>query len=129
MTKIPTEFKKIIDKKKVIKNINIKDKFGENDLSPNHKVNTINNNIKKNELNKKAIKSKKLNLKNISNERFHSSDINGRNKEQKLNKKNFLNKKTNKKIFKLDLKKRVNVKTPSPLNYRQSSPLLLIMIQ
>ena len=125
MTKIPTEFKKIIDKKKVIKNINIKDKFGENDLSPNHKVNTINNNVKKNELNKKAIKSKKLNLKNISNERFHSSDINGRNKEQKLNKKKFLNKKTNKKIFKLDLKKRVNVKTPSPLNYRQSSPLLI----
>ena len=125
MTKIPTEFKKIIDKKKVIKNINIKDKFGKNDLSPNHKVNTIDNNIKKNELNKKAIKSKKLNLKNISTERFHSSDINGRNKEQKLNKKNFLNKKTNKKIFKLDLKKRVNVKTPSPLNYRQSSPLLI----
>ena len=80
---------------------------------------------KKNDLNKKTIKSKKLNLKNISNERFHSSDINGRNKEQKFNKKNFINKKTNKKIFKLDLKKRINVKTPSPLNYRQSSPLLI----
>lgn len=116
MTKIPTEFEKILDKKKVIKNLNIKEKFGENELSPNHKVNTIDNNIKKNDLNKKAIKSKKLNLKNISNERFHSSDINGRNKEQKFNKKNV--KKTNKKIFKLDLKKRINVKTPSPLNYR-----------
>jgi len=123
MTKIPTEFEKILDKKKVIKNLNIKEKFGENELSPNHKVNTIDNNIKKNDLNKKAIKSKKLNLKNISNERFHSSDINGRNKEQKFNKKNV--KKTNKKIFKLDLKKRINVKTPSPLNYRQPSPLLI----
>jgi len=124
MTKIPTEFEKIITKKKIIKNLNFKDKFGEEELSPNHKTIKIDNNIKKNELNKKAIKSKKLNLKNITNERFHSSDINGRNKEQKLNKKNY-NKKTNKKIFKLDLKKRTNVKTPSPLNYRQSSPLLI----
>ena len=123
MTKIPTEYDKIIDKKR-IKNLNIKDKFGENELSPNHKV-TTNNNIKKNNLNKKAIRSKKLNLKKVSNERFHSSDINGRNKEQNFNKKNFINKKTNKKIFKLDLKKRKNVKTPSPLNYRQSSPLLI----
>ena len=123
MTKIPTEYDKIIDKKR-IKNLNIKDKFGENELSPNHKV-TTNNNIKKNILNKKAIRSKKLNLKKVSNERFHSSDINGRNKEQNFNKKNFINKKTNKKIFKLDLKKRKNVKTPSPLNYRQSSPLLI----
>ena len=105
--------------------MNFKDKFGEEELSQNHKTVKIDNNIKKNDLNKKAIKSKKLNLKNITNERFHSSDINGRNKEQKFNKKNFINKKTNKKIFKLDLKKRINVKTPSPLNYRQSSPLLI----
>ena len=109
--------KKKITKKNIIKNLNFKDKFGAKELSQNHKTIKIDNNIKKNDLNKKAIKSKKLNLKIIKNESSHSSDINGRNKEQKFNKKNY-NKKTNKIIFKLDLKKRTNEKTPSPLNYR-----------
>ena len=44
-----------------------------------------------------------------------------RKKKIKIN----INKKINKKIFKYDFRKRMNAKTPSPLNYRQSSPLLI----
>ena len=82
--------------------------------------------------NNKANKTKKLKILNINNkllsERFHSSDIlkrklmneNNKNQNIKIN----INKKINKKLIKLD-NRRINTKTPSPFNYRQSSPLLI----
>lgn len=142
MTKFPTEYRKMI-KQKNIKKININNKIDINDLSPNKNNNKKENKKDKNEhiknknkeinkendnINKsnKYKKIKKINIINnyILNERFHSSDTNERktNNEPKNNK---INKKINKKIFKLDLKNRIKVKTPSPLNYRQSSPLLI----
>jgi hypothetical protein len=75
----------------------------------------------------KTKKIKKLITNTILSQRFHSSDIAQKkiNNEQKDLLKNMINKKINKKIFKLEFKKRLNAKTPSPINYRQSSPLLI----
>ena len=133
MTKLPTEYDKI--KQKNIKILNINKKI--NDLSPNKITNKESNNNLNNvnsigNINmNKAIKTKrfkKINIYNKNlNERFHSSDIANRKvtNEQKKNIKININKKINKKVFKYDFKKRMNAKTPSPLNYRQSSPLLI----
>ena len=75
----------------------------------------------------KTKKIKKLVTNTILSQRFHSSDIAQKktNNEQKELLKNMIDKKINKKIFKLEFKKRLNTKTPSPINYRLSSPLLI----
>ena len=109
------------------KNIKINNNTNENNL----------NNIKKfdnNNINNKAFKTKKFNKKSITNkylnERFHSFDIikPKTNKNLNINQNNKnninnINKKINKKVF--NFRNRNNVKTPSPLYYRQTSPLLI----
>ena len=152
MTKFPNEYKNI--KNKNINKLNLNDKLKTNDLSPNKINNTKNNkneninksnennlnNIKKfdnNNINNIAFKTKKFKKMTIRNkylnERFHSYDIikkkgineskNNQNLNINQNNKNNIVKKVNKKTF--NFRKRNNVKTPSPLYYRQSSPLLI----
>ena len=129
MTKLTTDYKQ-----KNIKKLNMNNKI--NDLSPNKIIkkeydNNLNNIKNIGNVNNKVIKTKKLKKLNIYNkylnERFHSSDVVKRktNNEQKKNIKININKKINKKTFKYDFNKRMNAKTPSPINYRQSSPLLI----
>ena len=150
MTKFPNEYKNI----KNINKLNLNDKLKKKDLSPNkitskkdnkNKNIKINNNTNKNNLNNikkfdnnninnKAFKTKKFNKKSITNkylnERFHSFDIikPKTNKNLNINQNNKnninnINKKINKKVF--NFRNRNNVKTPSPLYYRQTSPLLI----
>ena len=129
MTKLTTDYKQ-----KNIKKLNMNNKI--NDLSPNKIIkkeydNNLNNIKNIGNVNNKVIKTKKLKKLNTYNkylnERFHSSDVVKRktNNEQKKNIKININKKINKKTFKYDFNKRMNAKTPSPINYRQSSPLLI----
>ena len=141
---LPGEKEKKIEKKfkKKIRN----DKLELNNLSQN-KINKNNNNnyIKKEDLyiektkkinngniiNSKANKTKKLKKLNINkkilNERFHSTDITQINEQKNKiqNNKLNLNKIYNKKIAKLNFNKRMNAKTPSPINYRHFPPLLI----
>ena len=153
MTQLPTEFE--IIKQKKLKNLNINNKMKTANISPNKEINKkykkpsliggLNNarkngNIKSNtntnpnsnskDKANKTKKLKKLIIKNkLLNERFHSSDVIKRktNNEIKKNQndKIYINKKIGKKILKLDFNKRFNTKTPSPINYRQSSSLLI----
>lgn len=140
MTKTPTEYDKIIRQKNFKKFASKND----NGLSPGKMIIKKDSkidlsNIKKDKSKEKniyinkAIKTKKLRKFNttksseILNERFHSSDIAQRkvSNDKKGNFKNIINKKINKKIFKMDFKRKMYVKTPSPINYRKSSPLLI----
>ena len=140
MTKTPTEYDKIIRQKNFKKfgtkndnglspaKMTIK-KDSKIDLSSTKKDKSKEKNIYIN----KIIKTKQLRKfntttnTNILNERFHSSDIAQRKitNDKKGNLNNIINKKINKKIFKMDFKRKIFVKTPSPLNYRKSSPLLI----
>ena len=145
MTRLPTEYD--AKNRKNIKQLNSNNNnLEKKDLSPYNKIilkkdNNIKgvNKIQKNKnlnINTKEMKYKKIKRFNINNkfltERFHSSDISKRklNNESNKNQNNQnikinINKKVNKKMFKFNLNRRMNVKTPSPINYRQSSPLLI----
>ena len=124
MNKFPKEYENM--KKKILNN---------NYTSGHNKLNIItlrdispNSLIKNKIIPNKTNNSKKLNIY----DRYHSSDIVKKKSQDKKRLQNIYNiinpvniKNKNKKILKLSVKKRANMKTPSPTTFRKSSPLLL----
>ena len=143
ITKLPEEIEKI--NKQNIEQLSKKNKMESKNLSSNKKTNKKNNdkyntkeylnNNEKNKINKeyilqkKIIKPKKLKKENMKNkylnERYHSSDIVKRKDQNNNQNMKITNKIYDKKILKLKFKNRINTKTPSPINYRRPSPLLI----
>ena len=125
LNKYPKEYENI--KTKILNNNNYNSGHNKlniialRDLSPNSAIKN------------KLISNKTKNLKNLSiYDRYHSSDMTKKKNQDSKKSQNVYNitgpieikNKTNK-FLKLNLKKRSNMKTPSPSTFRKSSPLLI----
>ena len=118
ITKFPREYnlkkKNLTNKNNIAHNkLNV---IALRDISPNNSTKN------------KLISNKNKNLKKaFIYDRYHSTDVSKKKSSDKNRIQNNLNdtKNNGKKFIKLNIKKRSNMKTPSPKTFRKSSPLLL----